>query len=502
MKMKGKKKDIYYYGFRLSYRLEKRKSGETLIMSFCDAGSGKIIYEGAPRVITKAKRKGLPIEKIVEEFVPNFLRELFSPEEKLPPERLRKTYRDLPLAVIWELDKSKMQKDNNWSASTAAEYENNFRWIKKQWGGLPIFQVTPARCAPKLEQLPLDKHVRMVRSIRQLFYCEAELGLLNDNPWEYYSVQSRNQPENWERLAQLNIANYRLTPEQCRRIAARCMSGLISRTEGGHYFAVLLLMSLAVEINELIALTFGDCQYLKHYPDRLCINITRHIKRVGKKWTIQNITQPAKIRRLAAPSIVKDAFEVYQTAAKPKANMEYVLPSQRNPKRRTTPEEFKRWVATHFKDIMDECTMTGPVNSTKDCCDVLHATALAQLDICGFENEEIRYAQGLVLQTTHGKHYCDFGNEAELNRMGALLDRATSPWKSRDQRKQLPERQPISRRGGTCEWAAAPNNRGNIRVQIAIPAAQQNVTLKKDLELEIGIPYGGQMNVSFEEGIK
>lgn len=486
-----------YFGFPIYYRIERRAIGETLIFSYRSNENEmqKIVFEGNPKVITKDRREGLSLEQIVLKHIPGFLSEMFDEVHR----KKEWDVLDLPLAVVWELDRPVMEKNEGWKESTRQEYERTFAWIISQWGRLPLREVTPELCAPCLQRRTVDKHERVARALRQLFYWEAELGHLMDNPWEQ-PVRGRRREQNARRLTQTHIADNVLSKGCCQRVVSRCLDGLTRKVDGGLYFGVLLCMVLALSVEEIAALTFGSFEYLAHYPERMSVCIKRHLVRKGKKWTIENIEQAAKIRQVAVPAIVRDALEVYKGAVSGEEH-EYIFRSPKNADRRLPPDAFKRWVEENFGDIVHEYISMGPIFSKKSACEILHLTALGQLEICGYEEEEKRYVCGLKPQATHAKHYCDFANEAELNRMGALLDRVVGGWVPSPRQESVHRVERLSGRGGTCEWSVLPEYRGDVDLTLKVPVINRDDIPEEGLCIEIAISYGGQIKVSYREAI-
>lgn len=484
-----------YFGFPICYRIEHRAVGETLILSFRsdESAEGRIVFEGNPKVITKDRKEEVPLEQIVRKHIPSFISEMFDETRK---EKWRETY-DLPLAVVWELDKTAMEKYEDWKESTRQEYERTFAWIISQWGHLPLREVTPELCAPCLQRQTADKHERVARALRQLYYWEAELGYQTDNPWEK-PVAGRRRKQNASRLTQTHIADNVLSKGCCQRVISRCLDGLTRKVDGGLYFGVLLCTVLAISVEEIAALTFGSFGYLTHYPSRMSVCVERHVVRSGKKWVIQNIEQAAKVRQVAVPAIIRDALEVYKSAVSGGEN-EYILRSPKNADRRMPPDTFKKWVDENFGDIVDEYVSAGPISSKKSACEILHMTALGQLEICGYEEEEKRYVRGMKPQATHAKHYCDFSNEAELNRMGALLDRAVGGWVPSPKPESMHSVEKLSGRDSACEWGASSGYRGDVDLTIKVPAIDRDDIPEEGLCIEIAIPYGGQIRVGYTE---
>lgn len=489
-----------YFGFPVCYRIEHRASGETLILSFRPGRSKhrRIVFEGKPKLITKARKRGLALEEIVLTYIPEFLLELFDVTKKseLPKDRQRETY-ELPLAVVWELDKKIMEKAGGWKENTRQEYEQTFKWIISQWGQLPLGKVTPEFCANRLQEETTAKHKRVARALRQLFYCEAEQGFVTENPWEN-PVQGRREPQNRDYLAQVHIADYILPKSYCQQIVSRCFAGLTRKVDGGLYFGVLLCMVLALNIDEVTALTFGCFSCLAHYPARMVVNVSKHLVKKENNWTILRFDQAAKIRKVAMPTLIKNALEIYKQNISGKEN-EYVLRSPKNADRRITPDKFKKWLNENFGDIVSEYIASSPIPSSKSTYEILHQTALAQLDVCGYEEEEARYVQGKKPKATHAKHYCDFANEAELNRMGALLERTTRAWTAHIGQEESGSPKVLSGKGSICQWKASPESRGDVNLIISIPVIDYEDIPDNGIQLEIAIPYGGEIRFGYEE---
>ena len=493
-----------YYGVPVFYRIENRQVGKSLVLSLRVNEEGKladpcdrIVYEDGPLLIDKELSKGKTIDEIIGKRIPAFWERAF-PIDKGDLTGLDRGCYDLPLAVIWDIDKKKMKKDQNWGDSTKKEYDRSFEWILERWGHLPLREVVPALCAPQLLEETESKHERIARAMRQLFYCEAELGFVTENPWES-PVQGRRRQQNQDHLGQVYIADYVLPRSCCRQIVSRCFAGLTRKADGGLYFGVLLCMVVALSLDEIAALTFDCFRYLVHYPMQMVIDIRQHLVRRGNNWSIQKLDQPARIRQVAVPSLIKKALETYKNTVSGQGN-EYVLRSPKNAARRITPDMFKKWVDENFGDIVKEYVMLGPIPSNKGVYEILHQTALAQPDICGYEEEEARYVRGKKPKATHAKHYCDFANEAELNKMGALLDwRATGAWIAHVANEENSGQKVLSKNGGFCEWKPAPESRGEVDLVVEIPGIDFEDIPDSGLQLEVAIPHGGQIRIKYEE---
>lgn len=455
------------YGFPVYYRIEMRAGKETLILSYRSEDTGKIEYEASPvRVqgwdamtegcFSAEPKNALMFEALLDKtqavsrFCVGFVG-IGSAAEAVKNEEcekeiqklleLRREHRKnqfLPLGILlladWkeylEFSPTKMppkeatKQDRIRALERLQRHEAYTLWPK----------VTPEKCSSWLALLSEHEAKSTVRLIQYLFTIQKMLDPDIDDPWaKYLPVDGRKPPSQRALVAQHN-ERISLTDGQCAEIFKRCeehyLNGKVNSTE----FAVLLLMTAPISLEELCALTYQDFCYLRDYRSRLTLKISNeyaergseqnfHLRKIENKYQKRTIPMArliaayyeALLRKANIPSLSRDP-DVLKGM--------YVF-SAVNKDRRATPlyleNQISRYMAPWIpKSIAksNESKTRKPITTLR----LLQNTALYHMSSIGYEAEEIRRMQGMAPKLVSAKSYQDFVNEAELNKLGSLTD--------------------------------------------------------------------------------
>ena len=414
-----------YCGLTICYRTEHRQGGDALILSLRGPdGRGRIQFEDKPHRLPKASNGNL--EKAAELLVPKFLQRCFAIATK--EGRGRRQIRPLSLGAAWAADYDMLLASTNWSASTASKYRAGFGLILAAHGATPLAELTPAVCAPTLDCMSLSKCEGCILLLRSLIELQCKAGLMNSNPWDSYKPSGRVKKPSHSRLLGKNLRDTMLTAGQCQDFVRRCFASL-GRRDGVLYFAALLLLFLGLPPEQICALQFQDMQYLEHYPSQLTIRLAHeYCRRKGKKGYIRSpLDKPFKVRQIPVPAVIAEAFQLLYGVSTPedvKHKQCPVIHSPENKNTPVTPKRLRKWLNKTFRRDLQPPSDFGPsLPVTK----LLQNTAIRNLARSGYEDEELRHHQGHTPTLVSAKHYCDFSNEAELNKLSRLQERWSNP---------------------------------------------------------------------------
>lgn len=505
--MKPEKYD--YYGFPVFYRIEKRKVGSTLILSFRSESiknqitpKKQMLYESDPIVIEKDIAVGLSTEEIVAKYIPNFFRKMYSSEVELPVEYQRKSQK-LPFAVVWDLNRKMMAADGNWAKSTKREYDRIAKELNMLWGRISFTNLTPSFCAHELSKISRRKDQSAAALLRKLWDYEAAHGFAPDNPWVDYTTKTRRDSTTPIKSKNKNIVRTHFSKDQSRAFLARCFEGVNAGRYGSYYLAAMLHFESALSFEEICALRFDSISKLTHYRKCYVLNVKRQAVKHRKRYMSENIKNPVKIRGIPLSSSLVKVLNNYIRDAKNTgiyADENPLIHNPKNIKRAANPENLRSWVDKTFGDLAEQCNLEVPVKGNKSVHELLAKTAKQHLYDSGLDDEELRYVLGQTPKATHAKYYCDFGNEAEKNKIKALLDRnanicfpVTAFVPSKRSQKLRSEDVP-------CLWRnTVPNNRTEVDITFELPPLDAEGIPEKGIVLFLFALHGARMNICYEQ---
>lgn len=496
-----------YYGFPVFYRTEKRKVGTSLILSFREESTGEstkravhLLYECTPIVIEKDIAGGMSIEKIIEQHVPNFLREMYSHEIELPLEYQRESQK-LPFAVVWELNREMMVEKEAWAKGTEQEYARSAEDIKTRWGNLPFSNLTPSFCAHELSRMSHRKEQNTSALLRKLWDYEAADGYASANPWVNYTTKARRDPMTPKKSKSKNIVRTCFSKEQSRIFATRCIEGISVSGYGSYYLAALIHFENRLTFEEICALRYESVQKLVHYRKCYVLNVTKQAVKHGERHSHENIANPAKIRGIPLSSPLEGVLNKYIKEVKATGKYHEDNPLIRNPKnmsRVANPSDLKKWINKTFRDLADQCNQGVPIKDKMTASELLTNTAKQHLYDSGLDDEELRYVLGLKPQETYAKFYCDFGNEAERNKIKAFLDKNANIYFPMSESILPQPVQKLRSEEKPCIWRnTEPDNRTEVDITFELPPLGADKIPEKGIILMLFAQHGARMNLCY-----
>jgi len=495
-----------YYGFPVFYRTEKRKVGTSLILSFRAESNNpinkQILYESNPIVIEKEIKAGMSTKEIVAARIPDYLRDMYSSEAELPAEYQRKSQK-LPFAVVWELNRKMMAADANWAESTKQEYDRIAKELNILWGRISFTNLTPSFCAHELSKISRRKDQSAAALLRKLWDYEAAHGFVSTNPWVDYTINTRRDPMTPQKAKNKNVVRTHYSKEQSRVFVVRCIDGINISGYGSYYLAALIHFESALSFEEICALRFNSVQKLNHYRKCHVLNVKKHAVKHGKRYIQENVVNPPKIRGIPLSSALEKVLNNYIRDAKDAGIYADESPLIHNPKnisRVANPDDLRNWVDETFCDLAEQCNLETPVKGKKSAHELLTKTAKQHLYDSGLDDEELRYVLGQTPKATHAKHYCDFGNEAEKNKIKALLDRNANIYFPGAAFGSSQRIQKLRSEDAPCIWRnTAPDNRTEVDITFELPPLDAERTPEKGITVLLFAKHGARMNLCFEQ---
>lgn len=452
------------YGLRLFYRIENRGNDETLILSTRNERKSKVDYE-APPIRVKDWQKttkncfsaapnshlmleALPKEThIVERFCVGFAGIDSAEKSKASDEEIQKLKEKrrerrsdliLPLGILLYADKKKYLDGCGANGlppnrDTVNDRRRAIDLLLRHEGYTIWPRVTPAKCAGWLDALSEHDRGAVSRLMKTIFAYQVSLIDGLEDPWEDYSPKQGDKKPNQNFLNSRHNERISLTDGQCAEIFKKCdmnrRAGKASITE----FAVLLLMTVSISVEELCALTYGDLVYLRDFGSRMVVRIINeyakddgekknHLRRVGNKYKERFIPLTylaAKYFEALKEKEEKRLSEGNSGSIEDKADF-----CAEKRERRLRPEKLAGDVLQYMMPWMPE-SITGAKSKkfrAQDAVKLLQKTAEQHMERNGYEEEEIRRMKGLAPLLVSAKSYMDFVNEPELNKLGAMMD--------------------------------------------------------------------------------
>lgn len=419
-----------FYGTPLWYRIEHRKSGDAIVVSYRDE-KGRVQYEAAPvggkkaaTSVHKAEEGGAALGALPEEVMAEILRGwigLHTPEGC----KRRKSVSDLTLGVLLTADKRELlfKTGSIRSESTVKDEDRVLRMILKHWGATPWREVTPKNCAEWLA----CQSTRTKRDIKRLMcrYEKLQLnaGIISSVTWEHYKAKEstrRRQPH--RALVRGQIEQTVLTDGQCRELVAGIQARIATESVTEIDLALLLVLTAILELEEVAALTWEDFSYLDDFPERLTVEVKKVCQRIRKKFGIVELDDPYKRRRIPLPTIAEECYRAL-ISRKGLSPQTPFIHSRHGKKQRMTPEMLRHALAERVSLIQIEKITDVRVVKARKPEEMLAPTGLRALKIRGLEDEELRAVRGQRPKLVSGRCYYDRNCESALEKIGAVQDR-------------------------------------------------------------------------------
>ena len=271
------------------------------------------------------------------------------------------------------------------------------------------------------------------RIMRSFFTMQTAAGICEENPWlEYDATPNRSKYLSGESYIKKYIEPVSLTEKQRFRVFETCRNRLKNGSVTGIDIAVLLVLTLKMDENEISALYLEDFEYLKYSPNRLAVTVTHCVQKVNARYVRRDIQDPYERRKLPVISLIRECWEYIRKKHKvplgSRKQINPLVPSKLNNMRREDPLKVKKAIEEYIKTIvgLEFTKITDIDGKVPSVIDMLKTTARQQMQYVHLEDEEIRAILGMHPKRVSGRSYYDRFNDGALNKIGALLDRSTN----------------------------------------------------------------------------
>lgn len=468
-----------YYGLVLQYRIEQRRDAngrphDTLILSYHGSDDKALCYEHLPRRVehwlqyvaeytkddvnhnTTTLLEYIPL-KIMQDFCNRFAginpkepvkkteKATQEHEKQLANNRRRRKELDLPLAVLLLADLD-MVDSSNVSKTTKDDRVKALQLLLEHEGSTPWPLVTVDKCSTWLPGLSPHNQHACVREMKRVLNWQKSLGLEVDDDW-WGDVTLENPPQHEPKLLIAMHNEHRiLETMQCGAIIRACRECLRTRkcTEVG--MAVLLMLTLALSAEETCALTFGDFAQLRDYKSRYIVHVHAEHTKGERNYRTKEFGKSYKDRYLPLAYAVSDYLLKYKVRAtayssaphknRPQVAKLPLIPSLDNFGRKMSPDVLRQAIDDFLIPWMPKRVTPRKDVPLPSPTKLLVNTALQRMRD-GMHEEEIRRMCGKAPQLVSARHYNDFRNESELNKLGAIQDRWIAAACPEVQREQL-----------------------------------------------------------------
>ena len=526
-----------YYATPVYLRFESNKNALSVVYSYRDGD--QILYEHPHRIVTEEMQNAIgqiPLDALTDD--------CFAHLEKMSDRQLQQFFsyflttdasfcNDAALQVSLRKDgieRRKKLNDITLGAMIAADYslllagedgmprstesENDdiraLRILLEKEGTTPWRDVTPEKCADWLCHNSRHTRQSVKRVMKKLLTHLMEIGVVQDYlGWDKYdAVGLSHHRYSFEHSIRTNIMPTMLTYGQCRKL----FPGFDVKGEVHPKpidIAVVLMATLGLDEDTVCGLDCEDFYYLSDFPYRMCVNI--HRKRVhtagkqnGKDIDIDDEHERRELplstyAMLCVTSFMKGTNRKWGTkpdsdsATGPKRITHPLLSHSTNPTRRMDTNDLKKQIENKvdslgFVDYLDSEDLSR-ISARR----ILQNTAFRELKNAGAEDEELRFVKGVSGRLVSARHYEDFYNESEQNRLGAMQDR----WIKRV--LPMPEqvlRTKASVLGKTTVLRSENlQNATTAHIEIHFPA---DPNAQGDLELYLSALYGYNAKITYK----
>lgn len=497
-----------YCGVPLWYRVEHRKAGDVIVVSYRDE-RGRVQYEAAPvggkkvfANIHKAAEGGV-LQSLPEEVMAEILRGWIGLHTPKGRER-RKSVSSLTLGALLIADMRELLYETGAirSETTVKDDERAFRAVLERWGETPWREVTPEMCAGWL----VCKTLRAKRDIKRLMSRHEALqlraGIIDSVLWEHYQPKDNSRKRmSHKSLVQAQVEQVVLTDGQCRKILnliqRRIDDGSVTEID----FAILLVMVALLTIEEIAALVWEDLSYLADFPTRLTVEVKNSCQKEKKKSRLVEIEDPYRRRKIPLPAIAERCYRAL-AAKRPLEPRQPVVHSKHSRSQRMAPDALKRTIAAHISDVeIEKVTDTEGVKA-RTAAELLLPTGMRALERAGIEDEELRALSGKRPKLTSGKYYYDRNSEVALEKIGALQDRWTEGLCRRKPTLVDAETVRLNGVGAMVKWGAMEvSQRTMVIASVELLPVLFGGIPEGGIYLELSAPHGysGRINFDVEE---
>lgn len=542
--LKGK-----YYGTPVYMRFERNKGSISVVYSYRDGD--KIIYKHPHRIVTKTMRKIINefslealtddhvahLEEICDEQLKEFFSHFFTLDAAFckdettrrnlakEGEKRRKELKNISLGAMLAADYALLfPSDDTRSKETIKDDMRVLCILLEHEGTTPWREVTPRKCIDWLSKESVHNQQSVKRIMQSFLNTLIDIRAVDDYlKWDEYDPrEGKSHRHSRSYSIRTHIMPTMLTYDQCRTLFPH-----FNEKEELHPkavdIAIVLMATLGLDENTICGLNCEDFYFLTDFPSRMCVNIQReYMKSSGKHCKEVAISDEHKLRELPLSTYVMFCITAFikdtkrEWGVKPGSEPKRKVRSEdeteeetevvtkkvyhplihhaTNSMRRMDPKVLKKLVqkkvdALGFTDYVDEEKAKIVSAST-----LLSNTAIREMKNSGFEDEELRFMQGIQPLSVSAKHYEDFYNESEQNAMGAMQDRWLNKVVSIPKQILPVKKTAIGKldilRGDN------PQNHTVAQIIIKIPA---DPDVKGDMEIYLSAMYGFKSTINFKE---
>ena len=436
-----------YYGSSFQLRIEQRGQARsdphpTAILSHRD---DKILLEHQPFRLNnwpelceryealRAERGDVPFpadwlpHQQLQRFLSNCFEVPLDPKKYNAARIERCRAADISLAVILQAEQDAITQrpkdDGKPRSKDSIDGElRAIRTLTEREGSTKWREVVPTKCADWLRKESEHSERTCVRVMRELYHLLCSANITSENPWVGYKFHARNRGQSQAKLVQRAIEQQSFDHEQVGALIehlGRSFSTARYRSVG---FAVLLILCLHLETEEVCALNWESFHYLPSFPKRLTVSLTHKFQAPeGKTYSVYTeLDDVLDIRQLELPMLA----DVYFTRMRAlSAAQGPLLRSETHPDKRMAPNELERRITDFLLEFRAEHVVQISGTKRLEPLKLLHNTALLKLTEYGYEAEELRYILAKPPQLVSARSYSDFAFEAAVNKRGAIQDR-------------------------------------------------------------------------------
>ena len=493
-----------YCGVPLWYRVEHRKAGDVIVVSYRDE-KGRVQYEAAPvggkkifASVDKAAEGGA-LQSLPEEVTAEILRGWIGLHTPEGCER-RKCVLDLTLGVLLMADMRELLYETGSirSEATVKDDERAFRAVLERWGDTPWREVTPETCTEWLARKALRAKKDIKRLMSRHENLQLSAGVIDRVSWEHYRPKDTSRSRmSHKSLVQGQVERVVLTDGQCRKI----LNSIQSRIDDGSVtevdFATLLVVTTLVPVEEIAALVWENFSHLADFPFRLTVEVKNICQKDKKRSKIVEIEDPYRRRKIPLPAIVERCYRAL-AAKRALEPQQPVVHSKHSRSQRMAPDALKHAIAARSSDVeIEKITDTVGVKSPT-AAELLLPTGVRALERAGMEDEELRALRGKRPKLTSGRYYYDRHSEVALEKIGALQDRWTESLCGR--KIALTDKTVrLKGVGAAAEWRTAdPSQRTMVMASVELPPVPCGDIPKDGVYLELSALYGYSGSISFD----
>lgn len=516
-----------YYGFPVFYRIEHRADGDVFVFSYRqkNAGQLRLEYEHPPRrvpmlerLLKKAESAGdwfggdeknlleqLP-EDVMDEFFYKFLDISDERTREVGIER-RKSIPELTLGAIIAADRERLipkKSETTGRTRSRDSIEDDIRMLGRlcqREGGTTWRDVTVQRCSVWLSKESVHMQKSCGRMMKRLLLPFFEMRIIDDLlGWENYDPETRgNHKPQYKGLVRSNILPNMLSYGQCRELLGRFVSPAGPENVSGVDMALLLKLTLGLDLEEICAMNIESFAYLNDFPERLTVRITHLFCKSpeGANYRIREIEDPYQRRILPLSRLATQCYTAIVgrrklTGATP------LVPSKKNSRRHMTPEDLEKELNERASVLFAKGTFSVEGVRVPTVTAILDNTAIGELRKASIEDEELRFIRGKRPLIVSAVSYADFLNEAELNKLGALQDR----WLNRVMSAKVSEEQntDLNKKGAIIRWTT-PSQGSRTQIVFKIDFSERNMEeiSKEGITLELHALHGFSGTISWSQ---